>query len=206
MSNIVVRLRPAPPSTPAPGARCADARQVHACEPWGSRWPCALPALEVASFRVSRPWLLGGSAKKDQVEVMPMIRACGTSKWHLPFACDRGTIKSDSRRHPQATRRQRGRAVTRGLPIRDRWPASVTASRRLTKEDRHFTALTGDRQLYAKAHAPTPRCRGGRRSHGLRTIAYRKTPRKYRWTGAATPAQQNTTRPQEPPRRASDNA
>ena len=29
-------------------------------------------------------------------------------------------------------------------------------------------------------------------------------PWKYRWAGAATPTQQNTTRPQEPPRRASD--
>ena len=29
-------------------------------------------------------------------------------------------------------------------------------------------------------------------------------PRKHRWAGAATPAQRNTTRPQEPPRRASD--
>jgi hypothetical protein len=29
-------------------------------------------------------------------------------------------------------------------------------------------------------------------------------PWKYRWAGAATPAQQNTTRTQEPPRRASD--
>jgi hypothetical protein len=85
-----------------------------------------------------------------------MIYAYVTFFWHLPTAPARGTIKSDSRRHPQATRRQRGRAVTRGLPIRDRWPASVAASRRLTKEDRHFTALTGDRQLCAKAHAPDP--------------------------------------------------
>src|ERR1700684_3648061 len=71
--------------------------------------------------------------------------ADGTSFWHLPTARAGRTIKSDSRRHPQATRRQRGRAVSRGLPIRDRWPASVTASQRLTREDRHFTALTGVR-------------------------------------------------------------
>jgi hypothetical protein len=135
-----------------------------------------------------------------------MIHAWGTSKWHLPIACDRCNIKADSRRHPQATRRQRGRAVTRGLPIRDRWPASVAASRRLTKEDRHFTALTGDRQLCAKAHAPDPAMSRGTSIPRIADSRVPQGPRKYRWAGAATPAQQNTTRPQEPPRRASDNA
>jgi hypothetical protein len=44
---------------------------------------------------------------------VPMIHARCTLVWHLPTCIARCTMKSDSRRHPQATRRQRGRAVTR---------------------------------------------------------------------------------------------
>jgi hypothetical protein len=42
---------------------------------------------------------------------------------------------------------------------------------------------------------PPPRCTAAGVPHKSR---------KYRWAGAATPTQRNTTRPQEPPRRASD--
>jgi hypothetical protein len=90
-----------------------------------------------------------------------MIHACGTSNWHLPIACDRCNIKSDSRRHPQATRRQRGRAVTQGLPIRDRWPASVTASRRLTKGDRHSNCAHWRPPALCKGARPRPRLVAG---------------------------------------------
>ena len=80
--------------------------------------------------------------------------------------------------------------MTQGLPIRDRLPASVTASRRLTKGDRHFTALIGVRLLRAQAaHSDLAASRGTSISWtaGNRVL---QRPRKYRWTGAATPAQQ----------------
>jgi hypothetical protein len=39
---------------------------------------------------------------------------------------------------------------------------------------------------------------------GRQPVIHCTIPRKHRWAGAATPTQRNTTRPQEPPRRASD--
>src|SRR6266567_8840612 len=44
-----------------------------------------------------------------------MIHARCTLVWHLPTRIARCTMKSDRRSRPQVTRRQRGRAVTRGV-------------------------------------------------------------------------------------------
>ena len=56
---------------------------------------------------------------------MPMIRAGCTLVWHLPSCIARCTMKSDRRSHPIATRRHRGRAVTRG--VADSRPRANTA-------------------------------------------------------------------------------
>ncbi len=114
-------------------------------------------------------------------------------------------------RHPQATRRQRGRAVTQ----------RVTDPRSLAKRASREPAILIRRPaITASSLRPLPLCASGRalsmplrlRHHipgsrlAPRCGANRGSPepQKYRWAGAATPTQQNTTRPQEPPRRASD--
>ena len=60
-------------------------------------------------------------------------------------------------------------------------------------------------------HFPATRRRKKRNDPGPQLLRYcavgsegQDKPWKHRWAGAATPTQRNTTRPQEPPRRASD--
>jgi hypothetical protein len=68
---------------------------------------------------------------------MQMIHAVCILFWHLPISIARCTMKSDRREHPQATRRQRGRAVTQRVTEADRVPAKARAERlRPPGEDR----------------------------------------------------------------------
>jgi hypothetical protein len=113
-------------------------------------------------------------------------------------------MKSERSRRPQATRRQRGRAVTRRLPIK-------IASHRTLREaaiELGGPAIplqsTRALPLCMSVRSPGSQQREKRRSPGTRPVSHCRLPRKHRWASAATPAQRNTTRPQEPPRRASD--
>ena len=135
----------------------AAAPRVHACEPWGCRWSCALPALEVASFRRSLTQASMSAHKKTLVvpmlRYMPLAHEYVTWLWHLPTAHARCTMKSVSRRHPQATRRQRGRAVTR----------RVTDPRSLAnRASREPAILTRRPAITAYSLRPLPLCASAR--------------------------------------------
>ena len=84
---------------------------------------------------------------------------------------------------------------------------------------RELAILKGSPAITAYSLRPLPLCASVRAlalSHRVRHIPGSRLaphcgasrgspePQKYRWAGAATPTQQSTTRPQEPPRRASD--
>src|SRR5260370_19281942 len=120
--------------------------------------------------------------------------------------------KLKRKRHHKGPRRQRGRAVTQGLPIKRPLPIGPGASRRFLIGGHAITAHSlRPLPLCTSARAPAIPRRMRRRIPGSQPLRYcavssegKDRPWKHRWAGAATPTQRNTTRPQEPPRRASD--
>ena len=146
-----------------------------------------------------------------------MIHARCTLFWHLPTRIARCTMKSDRRSHPQATRRQRGRAVTQGLPAEDRVPSKARTGRpgvapaatwpREGGEALPFHLARKDRIRFrcAEACGPWLYIHGSNRNDpGFPPAIRCAIPRTRRWAGAATPTQRNTTQAQERARRASD--
>ncbi len=142
---------------------------------------------------------------------MPLAHEYVTLPWHLPTALARCTMKSDRRRHPQSDPPTTGssgdpkgyrskiasqKGVARAGDF-EKEPAITAYSLRplpLCASARALSLLRGHRHRLPGSRF-APHCHANRGS---------PEPWKYRWAGAATPAQQSTTRPQEPPRRASD--
>jgi hypothetical protein len=111
----------------------------------------------------------------------------------------------------KATRRQRGRAVTqrvtdpRSLANRaSREPAILRRRHAIAAFSLHQLPLCTNARALAAERRLRHRIPGSRLPPQCAASRSRHKPWKYRWAGAATPTQQNTTHPQEPPRRASD--
>src|SRR5215469_13374083 len=119
------------------------------------------------------------------------------------MACAQCTMKSERSTRPQATRRQRGRAVTPGYRSRSLASGGVRGS-----------DWTGGTAISLLSRRALPLCANGRRRTRYRRqkrhfpharpLIHCRLVRKHRWAGAATPAQRNTVRPQQPPRGTSD--
>lgn len=168
----------------------------------GERSGCALLATVVVSFLRSSS---RSGAEVPIVGTVQIIHARCICIRHLPRCIARCTMKSDRRMHPQATRRQRGRAVTRTVTGRDRVP--VTGSRGANHAARSAPRLArrgghchGD-QSAKTALASQVRQRTGRGRTAAADTATSWDPGSYplrdpqtrRWAGAAIPAQRNTT-------------
>jgi hypothetical protein len=147
------------------------------------------------------------------VRTVPTIHAVGTRVWHFQMALANGPYpmhhEISRRKHPQATRRQRGRAVAQ---------TGVTDPRSLTpRASRVSRRLRGGAAIATHRTRPLPLCARVRHMNAYQRrdpLASRRQPepqihcgipQKHRWAGAATPTQRNAThRPQVSPGKASD--